>query len=62
MAKQRVTFLNIIPEKKCNKCGKYFIAAPEHIYKEHSKYYCSWTCYLHRKDREVKKKDDKGTT
>ena len=62
MAKPRVTFLNIIPEKRCKKCGKYFIAAPLHIYKEYGKYYCSWTCYLHRKDREVKKKDDKGTT
>lgn len=48
-------------EKKCKKCGKEFIAAPEHIYHEGTKYYCSWTCYLHRNDRGVKK-NDKGTT
>lgn len=36
--------------KKCKKCGKEFIPAPFHKYKEGSKYYCSWTCYNHRKD------------
>lgn len=48
-------------EKKCKKCGKEFIAAPEHIYHEGSRYYCSWTCYIHRKDTEAKT-DDKRTT
>ncbi|MBR5817283.1 MAG: hypothetical protein IKY62_01425 [Clostridia bacterium] len=37
-------------EKKCKRCGKSFIAAPEHIYRQGSKFYCSWTCYLHRSD------------
>ena len=51
----------ILPEKKCRKCGKRFIPAPMHVFRDGSKYYCSWTCYLHRKDREVKT-DDKRTT
>lgn len=52
----------ILPEKKCRKCGKKFIPAPLHRYKDKSKYYCSWTCYLHRNDKEVKMKNDQGTT
>ena len=56
-----VTFANIIPEKKCKKCGRNFIPAPLHRYKEGSKYYCSWTCYLHRNDK-VGKTNDKRTT
>ena len=52
----------ILPEKPCKKCGKIFIPAPLHVYKDRSKYYCSWTCYLHRKDKEAKVKDDEGTT
>lgn len=54
----------ILPEKKCKKCGKLFIAAPEHIYRDgrnRSRWYCSWTCYLHRQDTEVRK-NDQGTT
>lgn len=38
--------------KKCKKCGKEFIAAPLHIYKENNKYYCSWTCFNHRNDKK----------
>lgn len=45
-----------MPEKKCHKCGKIFIPGVEHIYKERGKYYCCWTCFLHRKDPEVKLK------
>ena len=59
---RRQDYIHIIPEKKCRKCGKHFIAAPEHIYRKGSSYYCSWTCYLHRNDTEVKSKNDKGTT
>lgn len=36
---------------KCKKCGKEFIPAPLHIYKDGRKIYCSWTCYNHRKDK-----------
>lgn len=48
-------------EAKCKKCGKIFIPAALHIYTDKNKIYCSWTCYLHRKDKE-EKKDDKRTT
>jgi hypothetical protein len=27
-----VNYEKVIPEKKCKKCGKSFIAAPQHIY------------------------------
>lgn len=37
-------------EKRCAKCGKIFIAAPFHIYKDNGEYYCKWTCYNHRED------------
>lgn len=59
---KKVTFNQILPEKKCRKCGRIFIPAPMHIYKDGSRYYCSWTCYLHRNDTEVKIKNDKGAT
>ena len=58
----RTTLDKAIPEKHCKKCGKNFIPAPEHIYRKGSLFYCSWTCYLHRDDWEVKKKDDERTT
>lgn len=61
-AQYGLTYDQIIPEKKCKKCGKIFVPAPMHRYREGSKYYCSWTCYLHRKDMEVRKKDDQRTT
>lgn len=51
----------ILPEKKCRKCGKIFIPAPLHIYKDKSRWYCSWTCYNHRNDKEAVK-NDQGTT
>lgn len=42
-------------ERKCAKCGKVFLAAPEHIYKtgtnRHNKWFCSWTCYYHRNEK-----------
>ena len=57
----RETSSIFFPEKKCKKCGKIFIPAPMHVYHVGSKYYCSWPCYLHRDDTEVKK-DDQRTT
>jgi hypothetical protein len=55
------TLGSILPEKKCRKCGKMFIPAPLHVYREYSKYYCSWTCYLHRKDKETDTHDKRTT-
>lgn len=37
-------------EERCIKCGKIFIPAANHIYKDHRGFYCSWTCYNHRDD------------
>lgn len=42
-------------ERKCKKCGKNFIPAYYHVYKDGGKIYCSWTCYNHRNDSKVKK-------
>lgn len=46
--------------KKCKRCGKIFIPGAEHIYKSNKSnrtiYYCSWTCYLHSEDKELKLK------
>ncbi len=39
------------PEKICHKCGKIFIPGAEHIFRDHGKWYCKWTCYSHRKDK-----------
>lgn len=41
-------------EKKCAKCGKVFLAAPEHIYKHGSKWYCTWKCFNHKDDDKRK--------
>ena len=37
-------------EACCPKCGKVFLPAPMHIYRDRYGFYCSWTCYNHRKD------------
>lgn len=39
-------------ELRCPMCGKRFIPAPQHIYKENRKIYCSWTCFNHRNDHK----------
>lgn len=50
MAKRKYDAYGLV-EKKCKKCGKIFVPAPLHRYRdERSGYYCSWTCYNHRKD------------
>ncbi len=41
-------------EKRCKKCGKTFIPAYYHIFKDGKRFYCSWTCYNHRNDHKVK--------
>ncbi len=56
-----LNYNQLIPEKRCRKCHKKFIDAPEHRYREGSAYYCSWHCYLHRHDKEAVK-NDQGTT
>ena len=61
MSSKTLNYNQLIPEKRCRKCHKKFIAAPEHRYREGSAFYCSWTCYLHRHDKEAVKRDQ-GTT
>ena len=56
----QMTYEAVLREKKCKKCGRTFIAAPQHVYKVGSKYYCSWTCYNHRNDKEVKHENNKN--
>lgn len=40
----------------CPKCGKIFVPAPQHIYKDNGKTYCSWTCYNHREQAQKKQR------
>lgn len=40
----------------CPACGKRFIPAPQHIYRENYKTYCSWTCFYHRNDNKKPQK------
>lgn len=42
-------------DTKCAKCGKIFVPAPQHVYRDNGKWYCTWTCYNHRKDEKKKK-------
>ncbi len=35
-------------EMICPKCGKLFIPAPLHRFRDEGRVYCSWTCYNHR--------------
>lgn len=42
----------------CKKCGREFIPAPMHIFKDRHKYYCKWTCYNHRNDKTEEVKED----
>lgn len=39
-----------ITERGCSRCGKIFIPAAYHAYKDRYGLYCSWTCYNHREE------------
>ena len=41
-------------EEKCQKCGKIFCPAPEHVFVENGKFWCKPTCWLHRHDGKPK--------
>ena len=43
---------NEMEERTCAKCGKVFLPAPYHRFREKSKglWYCCWTCYNHKDD------------
>jgi hypothetical protein len=38
-------------EEICPKCGKLFIPAPEHIFREDGRSWCKWTCWNHRREK-----------
>lgn len=42
---------NLFKTRICERCGREFVVAPSHIFKEGGKYYCKWTCYTHRNDK-----------
>ena len=41
----------------CKKCGKEFVPAPMHVFKEGADYYCKWTCFNHRHDKPKKEEE-----
>ena len=50
----------MFPSRKCSLCGKEFIPAPEHAYRDRTgknwRIFCSWHCYNHRDDNKVNKR------
>ena len=40
-------------EMICPKCKKLFIPAPLHRYRDEKGFYCSWTCYNHRDQKNT---------
>lgn len=60
--KKPVDPLVYIVEATCPICGKVFVPAPYHIYKQRSgrtghKYYCSYSCYNRRYEKKDKQHD-----
>lgn len=51
MRSKKVSHL-VWSQHKCSKCGKDFLAAPEHIYRKKSKCSTTWTCYNHKDDNQ----------
>ena len=45
-----------LAEVHCARCGKLFVLQPYHRFKDKGKYYCKWTCYNHRNDKDEKEK------
>lgn len=45
----------ILPAHTCPKCGKIFYPAPQHVFVDNGRAYCSWTCFNHRKDDKKRK-------
>ena len=44
-----------LQECKCYKCGKVFVPAPFHVYKDDHKIFCKWSCYYsYLKEKEQK--------
>ena len=43
-------------EARCKTCGRLFILAPEHAFRDNRGAYCKPTCWLHRNDKKTKSK------
>ena len=43
-------------EVRCYGCGKLFVPAPEHVYKEEGKPVCTWTCLCSLRRRKEQKR------
>lgn len=42
--------------KICDWCGRYFCAAPQHVYTDKNRWFCKYSCMLrYREDREQKR-------
>ncbi len=39
-----------IHERKCARCGRIFIVAPFHAYKDGVRLYCTYSCYMRAKE------------
>ena len=48
--------MNSTDEIRCPRCGKMFIPAPLHVYKDDKGIYCSWSCYNKTPPKKVRKK------
>lgn len=48
-------------EMKCACCGKIFVPAPYHVYRDGSKWFCKYTCYnKHLTEKENRQNQMKG--
>lgn len=46
----------VLKERICYECGKRFIPAPYHKYRDEQKWFCKWTCYNIYKIRKEEQK------
>jgi hypothetical protein len=37
-------------EFNCPVCGKHFVSAAKHLYKDGKNLFCSWSCFIHRNE------------
>lgn len=48
---------NPFKEKRCAKCGKLFVPTYNHVFTERGKFWCKWSCWNHRKDKDEGTRD-----
>ena len=52
-----MAFINLV-ERVCPECGKVFVPAALHIYKDDTKFFCKWSCYNSYLNRKEKRKEE----